>query len=232
MCMTALAVALTVAVLSSPVNRQKNNFFANANQWYLNLNLEMEAARVIRDYVPEDPEGTWTLCRMHARYDEKNCLIASIYARSGYDRELYLLLDESGGNRQYLVMAEVGPDTELRQEYGEEALTIVNTELQWTSYRDLEDMYWQPYRILVSEDDIYEYDKYHGDAAVIRAMCSYLAAAEIQAQKKTWRLLDRMTYIGADGRLASVCFADGAQRVHLLVDTAKQMYSVVEVYHE
>ena len=233
MCMTASAVALTVAVLSSPANGQKNNFFANANQWYLNLNLEMAAARVIRDYVPEDPEGTWTLCRMHARYDEENCLIASIYARSEEDRELYLLLDESrSGSRQYLVMAEVGPDMELRQEYGEEALTIVNTELQWTSYRDLEDMYWQPYRILVSEDDIYEYDKYHGDAAVIRAMCSYLVAAEIQAQKKTWRLLDRMTYIGADGRLASVCFANGTQRVHLLVDTVNQMYSVVEVYHE
>ena len=113
----------------------------------------------------------------------------------------------------------------------EDNLTILDTGLQWTSYRDFEETDRQQYRVIASADDIYEYDKYDGDDVVIQAMCSYLASTGTQAQKKTWRLLERMTDISADGRLASVCFADGTQRVHLLVNTAEQTYSVVEICH-
>ncbi len=197
------------------------NFFSNPNQWYLNLDLEMRAAQVICDYAPDDSEeGTWELCKMHVRLEQEQPDAASIYARSKAGRELYLLSEYDGWERRYLVMADVPSNA------GED----YDTGLLWESYQDASDSpdHYSGYSVYVDED-AYIYDKDMIDEGV-KAAKAY--RARLEDDQTTWRLLEHMTYIGANGYLASLWFYDGSQRVHMMVDVRNKKYSVAEIYAE
>lgn len=197
-------------------------FFSNAGQWYYNLNLETDAAQVICDYAPDDSEeGTWRLCRMDARLEQEKPVVSNIYVRSETGRELYLLAEKEGWEQRYLVMADISSKA------SESGVYDYDTDLFWESYQEESDSSDQ-YFVCVDED-AYIYDKDMIEEGV-KAAKAYMA--KLSETQRTWKLLEHMTYIGANGYLANFWFYDGAKRVHMVVDLLNHRYTVVKTYDE
>ena len=197
-------------------------FFSNAYQWAYHLNNESAAATVICAYAGDDSEeGTWKLCRMHAR-DTDHGRIISFFADSEKGRELYILLRELPYEEpEYLVMVDGIQGMDGSYSY--------DSSLTWKTYQS------QPassekeseYTIHVSAD-AYIYDRTYIDEGV-SAMSDYLESIQAD-QEVVWCLLDDLIYIGGSGYLADMSFSNGTKRVHMMIDVQNKQYSVVEVY--
>lgn len=135
-----------------------------------------------------------------------------------------MLLDETREEgEQYLVMADVKVSKHGDASY--------DSDLHWKAYRDTAD-YPEKYSeySIYADRDAYVYESVYLDEG-INAMADYLAS--VQADKDTeWWLLGDSLFIDENGFLADMCFTNGYQRVHMLVDRNihNKRYSVVEVY--
>ena len=201
------------------------DFFFNANQWHYNLNDEVLAAEVICAYVGDDiEEGTWELRDIHIRDTDNGRILKFVACAEDGTRELYMLLDETRETGpQYLVMADVKVS-----KYGDVAY---DSDLHWEAYQDRTDFpeKYSAYSIY-ADRDAHIYESVYLDES-INAMADYLAC--VQADKDTeWWLLGDSIFIDENGLLVDVCFSDGFQRVHMMVDRNfhNRQYSIVEVY--
>ena len=202
-----------------------HDFFSNANQWHYNLTDETLAAEVICAYVGDNiEEGMWELRDMHIRRTENGRILNFVACAEDGTRELYMLLDETRETgRQYLVMADVKVS-----KYGD---VSYDSDSHWEAYQGRADFpeKYSAYSIY-ADRDAYVYESVYLDAS-INAMADYLAC--VQADKDTeWWLLGDSVFIDENGLLADVCFSDGFQRVHMMVDrdSRNRRYSIVEVY--
>ena len=211
--------------LGSPNKVISYDFFSNANQWHYNLNYVMLAAEVICAHIGDNiEEGTWELRDMHIRDTENGRILNFVACAEDGTRELYMLMDETRKTGpQYLVMADVKVS-----KYGD---VSYDSDLHWEPYGDRMDFpeKYSEYSIYADRDACV-YESVYLDAS-INAMADYLAS--VQADKDTeWWLLGDLVFIDENGLLADVCFSDGFQRVHMMVDrnSRNRRYSIIEVY--
>lgn len=203
------------------------NFFTNANQWHYQITVnEMAAACVLLNYsrYKNIPKENWELRKMYTRYKEDNIGVSTAFVKSESGREAYFFINDIDGG-EYLILADIVKGNSQQTSVGDGAYSY-DSSLPWYSYEEKFQNSTTGYTILADEDAYIFDDIYIKEGAF--AMEEFL---ERQGADKmqNWYLLKDNIYIGVNGYLANLWYANEKQKVHLVIDVWNKLYTVVEI---